>query len=266
MQCSEYQVSGFSSRQRKADGFEISKFAHQNDVRILTQCTAQRVVERQGMRADFALVDEAFFAFVHKLDRVFHRQNVTHLVLVDVVDHGGERGGLSRTGGTCHQHHAARVLGDLLEDHRSLEFLQGQHLGRDGPHDRPGSAVLDKGIDTKTGQVGNRKGEVALEVFLVELALTIVHDVVDHGVHVLVFHGRQIDAPDVAMHPDHRRKTGGKMQVGSLVLNHKREELSNVHQRFSGDQTMGTTYAGGFGSEQKCSLHSMVTMKNASRL
>jgi hypothetical protein len=56
------------------------------------------------------------------------------------------------------------------------------------------------------------------------------------------------------------------MQVGSFVFNHKREELSNVHQRFSGHKTMGTSYAGGFGSEQKCSLHSMVTMKNAREL
>src|SRR5690606_18257195 len=76
---------------------------------------------------------------------------------------------------------------------------------------------------------GNREGEVALEVLLVLLALRIVHDVVDHPVHHLVLHGREIDTTHVAVHPDHRGQSGGKMEVRSLVLDGKRQQFSDIH-------------------------------------
>src|SRR5258708_21727507 len=65
---------------------------------------------------------------------------------------------------------------------------------------------------------------------LVELALTVVHDVIDHGVHVLVLHGRQIDAPDVAMHPDHGGQSGRQMKVGG---DRKSTRLNSSHQIIS---------------------------------
>ena len=53
-----------------------------------------------------------------------------------------------------------------------------------------GAALLHEGVDAEAREVGNREREVALEVLLVELALPVVHDVVHHGVHVLVLHAR----------------------------------------------------------------------------
>jgi hypothetical protein len=59
VQGAEHQVAGFGRRQRQADGFQVAHFADQDDVRVFAQRRAQGVGERQGMRADFALVDQA---------------------------------------------------------------------------------------------------------------------------------------------------------------------------------------------------------------
>ena len=65
----------------------------------------------------------------------------------------GERGRLARAGRPGHQHDAARLVGDLLEDLRALEVLERQDLRRDGPHHRGGAALLDEGVDAEARQV-----------------------------------------------------------------------------------------------------------------
>ena len=61
------------------------------------------------------------------------------------------------------------------------------------------------------------------------LALGVAHDVVHHGVDVLVLHRRQVDPPDVAVDPDHRRQPGRQVQVGGLVLDREGQKFGDVH-------------------------------------
>jgi hypothetical protein len=61
------------------------------------------------------------------------------------------------------------------------------------------------------------------------LALAVVHDVVHHGVHLLVVQRLDIDAPHVAVHADHRRQPGRQVQVGGLVLDREGQQLGDVH-------------------------------------
>jgi hypothetical protein len=48
-------------------------------------------------------------------------------------------------------------------------------------------------------------------------------------VDVLVLHRRQVDPPDVAMHPDHRRQARRQVKVRCLVLDRESDQLGNVH-------------------------------------
>jgi hypothetical protein len=222
VQRAEHQVAGFGRRQRQADGFQVAHFADQDDVRVFAQRRAQGVGEGQRVRPDFALVDQALLRFMHEFDRVLDGQDVAVVVFVDVIDHRRQRRRLARTGRPGDQHDAARVLGNFLEDFRAVQLFQRQHLGRNGPEDGGGAALLVEGIDPETRQVGNLEGEVALQRFFVNLALAVVHDVVHHAVHVLVLHRRQVDAAHVAVHPDHRRQAGRQVKVGGLVLDTER--------------------------------------------
>ncbi len=63
----------------------------------------QDVLERRrvvlGVEPHLALVDDAFLVLMQDLDGVLDGDDVLAHMLVDVIDHGGERGGLPGTGG-----------------------------------------------------------------------------------------------------------------------------------------------------------------------
>ena len=183
-----------------------------------------------GLRPDLTLVDQAFFRFVHKFDRVFDGQNMGVLVFVDVIDHCRQCRRFSRPRRPGDQYNAARIFGNILEYPGAVEFFERHHLGWNGPEHRPRSAVLHKSVDPETRQIRDFKGKVALEMLFVSFALRIAHDVIDHRVHFFVRHGRQVDAAHIAMYADHRRQPGRKVQVGGLVLDAEGQQLSNVHR------------------------------------
>jgi hypothetical protein len=53
---------------------------------------------------DLALVDQALLVIVKKLDWVFDRDHMLVALVVDLVEHRGERGGLARTCRTSDEH------------------------------------------------------------------------------------------------------------------------------------------------------------------
>jgi hypothetical protein len=146
-----------------------------------------------------------------------------------VIDHRRQGGRLARTGRPGDQNDAARIVGDVLEDLRAVEVFKRQHLRRNGPENRPGAAILDEGVDAKTRQIGNLEREIAFPRVFVLLALAVAHDVVHHGVHVLVLHGRQVDPPHIAVHPDDRWQAGRQVEVGGLVLDTESQQFGDVH-------------------------------------
>ena len=92
VQSAENKVTGSGRGQRELDRFQIAHFADQNDVRIFTQCAAQRVGKGAGMDADFAMLNETILTAVYEFDRIFHRDDVVVAMEIRMVDHRGERG------------------------------------------------------------------------------------------------------------------------------------------------------------------------------
>ena len=88
---------------------------------------------------------------------------------------------------------------------------------------------MHKGVDAETSKPGHLEREVDLLVLLVCLALDIIHDVVNQGMHFLVFKRRQVDPAYVAMHTDHRWQSSRKMQVGSFVLDTESKQFGDIH-------------------------------------
>ena len=252
VQRAEHEVARLGRGHGEADGLQVAHLAHEDDVRVLAQGAPQRVGEGERVRADLALVDEALLGLVHELDRVLHREDVAVLVLVHVVHHRGERGGLSRARRARHQHQAARVLGDLGEDLGRLQLLEREHLRGNRPEDGAGAAVLVERVDAEAREVRDLEGEVDLQRFLVHLALAVVHDVVDHPVHVLVLERRHVDAAHVAVDADHGRQACGKVQVRSLVLHGECEQFGDVHRVRSLGGEGGRRGAGRLRARVKC--------------
>lgn len=131
---------------------------------------------------------------MHELDRVLDRQDVPVLAVVDMIDHGRERGRFSRSGRAGHKYHPARVIRDLREDPGALQVFERQDVGGDGTKYRARSPIVVEGVDAEARETRDLEGEVALQELLVVLALLVVHDVVDERMDLFVFQGWDIDA------------------------------------------------------------------------
>ncbi|AJZ05202.1 hypothetical protein J162_03088 [Xanthomonas citri pv. citri] len=180
-------------------------------------------VEAVRVAVHLALVDQALLRGVDEFDRVLDGEDVPVLILVDVVDHAGQRGRLARAGRAGHQDQALRLIDQLTEDRRAAKVFQRQHFGRNGTEHRTGAAVLVERIDAKTRQRRNFERKVDFEEFLVIAPLLVRHDVVHQRVHLFVVQRRNIDAADIAIDTDHRRQPCRQVQVRCLVLDRKRQ-------------------------------------------
>ena len=71
MQCAKHQMAGLGCRQRQSDSLKIAQLTHQDDIRIFTQCRAQRFAKAVSVAVHFALINQTLFALVDKFNRVF---------------------------------------------------------------------------------------------------------------------------------------------------------------------------------------------------
>ncbi len=104
VQRGENQVSGFGSGHRYLYGFIISHFSKQNHIRALAQGSPQSRNIAVGIGADLPLADNALFMLVQIFQRVFQRDNMFLEISVDIVNHTGQRRGLSASGGAGYQY------------------------------------------------------------------------------------------------------------------------------------------------------------------
>ena len=108
---------------------------------------ARSAVEKSlGVDAHLALVDHRELVEVQHLDRVLDRDDVHLAVVVDVVDHAGERRRLAGAGRAGDEHQAARLQRQRREHRRQAEVLE-----RDRADARPaGSTRPHEPRDRKT--------------------------------------------------------------------------------------------------------------------
>ena len=110
VQSREHEVAGLGQAQCDLDRLEVAHLTEQHDVGVFTQRAAQPLLEADGVGADLALVDHRHLVVVEVLDRVFDREDVDRLGLVDPVDHRRQRGRLARTGRAHCKHQTIRSV------------------------------------------------------------------------------------------------------------------------------------------------------------
>ena len=84
-------------------------------------------------------------------------------------------------------------------------------------------------VDAKSGEPGDLEREVRLQVFVVVRALGVVHDPADKRAHRRVVELRHLDAMQVAIDPNQRRKSSREMKIGRAVPHSECKQLTNVH-------------------------------------
>jgi len=122
----------------------VAHLADEDDVGVLAQGAAQRVREGRRIDGDFALVDDRVVVPVQVLDRVLDGHDVRRARGVDVLDHGGQRGGLAAARGPGHEHQAALFLRDALEHRGQSQLVDRLDAGwNDAQHEADGATLLE---------------------------------------------------------------------------------------------------------------------------
>ena len=176
MQRAHDKVSGLGSRDGSGNRLIVAHLADEDDVGVLTQGAAQRRSKAAHIGADLALVDQRAAALIDVLDGVLNRDDVVAARLIDVVDHGGQRGGFAAARGAGDQDQAARLVGQLCQNGRHGQLFQG----RDGVVQQAqcgrSPALLVKDVHTAAGTVGRDKRKVCVDALRCDgLAVGLVH-------------------------------------------------------------------------------------------
>src|SRR3984885_10014940 len=127
MQCAEYEVTRLGGGEREPDRFQIAHFADEDDIRVFAQRRAQRFGETQGVAMNLALVHQATLRLVHELDRILDRDDVVGAVVITVIHHAGERGGLAGARRARDEHEAAREHAQVAENLRCTQVIEREN-------------------------------------------------------------------------------------------------------------------------------------------
>ena len=156
-------MPGLCRRQGSLNGRQISHFADQNHVRVLTQNRTQTVRIGGGILADLPLVYEALVRRIDVFDRVLQRDDMPARCMVDPVEHRRQRGGLTGTRFACDQHQSGRIGRQLQRDRRQIQILDlRNHIIEQS--DRKGKrtpCVKNIGSDSDAAVRGQRKIQLA---------------------------------------------------------------------------------------------------------
>src|SRR4029077_2050082 len=101
---------------------------------------------------NFPLVHEALFVIVQEFDRVLDRYHVFFTLVVDLVEHGREGRGFTRTGGACNQHESARLFAKPANDWRKTQCVERFNFPWNRPEDGRHGAALMENVSAKARQ------------------------------------------------------------------------------------------------------------------
>ena len=123
VQRGEKEMTGLGGCHGNADGFIVTHFAQQDNIRALAQGGLQSGDIIVRINLDLSLTDNALVVTVQVFQRVFQGNNMRIPCVVDAVNQAGKGGGLAAAGGAGDKDHALGVIGKLHNSFRNAKFL-----------------------------------------------------------------------------------------------------------------------------------------------
>ena len=129
-----------------------------------------------GIGAHFALIDQTLLVPVEKFDRVFDGDDVFPRVFIAIVQHRCHRGRLAAAGAAQKNDQPTFGHGNVVEQRRQLQFLNGGDPLLHQTQHHPGAAALGEGADPEAGDIGKIQGKIEFMMLVKFPCLVIVHD------------------------------------------------------------------------------------------
>ncbi len=205
MQRCKNHVPGFRRLDGRVNRGQVAHFTDEDDVRVHTQGPAKGLGKVRHVHADFALIDGALLVLVVILDRVFHRNDVPIVVLIDEIHHARQAGRLARAGRAGDQQQAARAGDEALDGVGHADLFKGQELIRNASQHHADGALLLKDGDAKADAIRKLNREIG-SAFLLQLLLAAVgRNALHQGGGVVAVEDLRFQLAHASMVPDNRR-------------------------------------------------------------
>src|SRR5256884_629139 len=167
------QVPGLRDAQRGFDGFQVAHLADQYHVWVFAKRGAERIRERMSIGVHLALVDQAPFVVVQKLDGVLDGDHVFFALAVDFVQHGGERSRFTGARWPGDQDQSTRLIAKALHHRGQPKRIESLDVPRNGAEHGADGAALIEAVSAKTRQALQAKRKVQLQVFFEAVLLRV---------------------------------------------------------------------------------------------
>ena len=226
MERAEDERSHLGGGDGERDGLEVAHLAHQDDVRVLADGSAQRRAECLRVAAHLAVRDHGVDARVYELHRILDGHDVLVLVPVDGVDDGREGRRLPRSGRTRHQDQPALQVAERRDGRAQVQVFQRGDVFGDEAKDGAGAVLLPEVVGTEARRALESVGEVDVAAGLVALPVLGLGDLQQEISQARVVERLPaIHRLQRAVPPDSRLETGHQVEVGAAAFLELREQL-----------------------------------------
>jgi hypothetical protein len=199
----------------------------------LTQRAANRLGERCDVDAHFALVDRALLVVVLELNRVFDRDDVVVVVIVEIVNHRGQRGRFARPRGSGDDNQAARPRDEALKYRGYAEIVHRPQLDRNLPQHHGDVTALAENRHAETGRVAKGEAEVGAARLLKLLLAAVRRDALHESLRI----GRLEHLGFQSLHPpvnaQDRRLAHRDVKIARTLLHAGREQFVDKNRSHS---------------------------------
>ena len=171
-----------------------------------------------------------------ELNGLLNGNDVSAKVGVDVIEKGGQCGGLAGAGGAGDQDEAAAQVAKLFDDWRDAELFKGGNFSGDDPKNRAVAELLAKVVAAEPAVGVHLIGEVEISLFTIPLPGTRFANLTHHGLHDVLGENLVGDGLDGAVDAHFGRLSLGEMEVGASQLD---EGLKVLVDDWHGSDEMG---------------------------
>src|SRR5260370_5056840 len=171
---------------------------------------------RIGM--NFALIHKALLVIVKKLDGVLDGDHMLFTFAVNLVEHGGERGGLTGASWSGHEDESTGLVAQALYDERQSESIEAFDFPRNRTEDGAYGSPLIENIAAEARQVFQTEGEVQLQVLFEAVFLRVRQNAISKRLGVRCRQRRHVERPEPPVNAHARRAVRRDVEVAASHL------------------------------------------------
>src|SRR5882762_5666267 len=192
-------MAGFRDAECRFDGLKVAHLADEHDVRVFAKRGAKRIREGMRISVDFTLIHKALLVIVKKFDGVLDGDHVLFAFAVNLVQHGGERGGLTGARRPGDEDKPAWLVAQALYNERQPESVKALDFPRNCTENGAYGSPLIEDVAAEARQVFQSEGKVQFQILFEAMFLGVRQNAISKRLGIRCRERRHVEGPEPAM-------------------------------------------------------------------